>query len=588
MSNTLVNYTATAGAPNPFSIPRLRDARRLTQGALALGLLGAWLARNDMSSDGISYLDLGAAVAQGHWSALINGYWSPLYAAVLGGAFVLLRPSPFWEFSVAHLISFAAYVAALAAFRFFLAGLLGWLHARGESGIPERSISLVAYVLFLWTSLHVISLSWINPDMLVAAFTYLAVGCILRIAAEPYRLRWFLALGLALGFGYLTKSPFFLLSIVFLAVGVAAGGGIRNTWKGLAAATAVCGCLSGPYVFAISRTAGHFTFGESSRLNWAWFVGDIPSYHWQGGDRFGTPVHPTRKLVQEPPVYEFAGPLVATYAPWIDPSYWYAGIRWRLSWTGILRNLLANFAQIWDILITQQPEWLMVSLALLLAVRGDGLSVGRAFWILLIPSVLCCVMYAPVHVESRMLGPFITLFWCGVLTAVRVPDRSAPAIKWVGILCLAASFCGLLQLGTSFLGEVMERGPRHLLRPFDVTSNFEWQVAQSLKQEGLSAGDQIAWIRPQPFTARESYYWARLARLRIIAEIPAGQESRFWSAPSGTRANVLQTLARAGAKALIATHIPATYTPDGAAHDGWRHVGKTNYYVYLLNAHESH
>src|SRR3954469_3957047 len=52
--------------------------------ALALLQCGGW--DGAVNGDGISYLDLAAQYARGDLGALANGYWSPLYPMVLGGA----------------------------------------------------------------------------------------------------------------------------------------------------------------------------------------------------------------------------------------------------------------------------------------------------------------------------------------------------------------------------------------------------------------------------------------------------------------------------------------------------------------------
>ena len=39
----------------------------------------------------------------------------------------------------------------------------------------------------------------------------------------------------------------------------------------------------------------------------------------------GEPKHPTRKIFDAPPVYEFGYPVGGTYPVWYDPTYWYEG-----------------------------------------------------------------------------------------------------------------------------------------------------------------------------------------------------------------------------------------------------------------------
>src|SRR5437762_3413860 len=103
--------------------------------ALALGATQAWLTRFTMNPDGVSYLDIGDAYWRGDWHNAINAYWSPLYSWILGFFFKVLKPSPYWEYSLVHLVDFLIYVAMLACFEFFLATFIAY-RKRGNLGLP--------------------------------------------------------------------------------------------------------------------------------------------------------------------------------------------------------------------------------------------------------------------------------------------------------------------------------------------------------------------------------------------------------------------------------------------------------------------
>src|SRR5205085_3133246 len=51
---------------------------------LALAAFQAYAHRYVIGPDGVSYLDLSDAVVTGHWSRLLNLYWSPLYPVLIG------------------------------------------------------------------------------------------------------------------------------------------------------------------------------------------------------------------------------------------------------------------------------------------------------------------------------------------------------------------------------------------------------------------------------------------------------------------------------------------------------------------------
>ena len=92
--------------------------------AIALGAVHTWADRFSMNADGISYIDMGIAYWRGDWTMAINGYWSPLYAWLVGLALLLLAPTPYWEFPAVHLVNFVVYLCAFGCFHFFLTELL--------------------------------------------------------------------------------------------------------------------------------------------------------------------------------------------------------------------------------------------------------------------------------------------------------------------------------------------------------------------------------------------------------------------------------------------------------------------------------
>jgi hypothetical protein len=91
---------------------------------LALAFLQAWAVRHSMQSDGISYLDMGDAIARGDWSMATNAYWSPLYPALLGITIKLLHPSPHWQFTVVHMVNFVIFGLAFVCFDLFMRALI--------------------------------------------------------------------------------------------------------------------------------------------------------------------------------------------------------------------------------------------------------------------------------------------------------------------------------------------------------------------------------------------------------------------------------------------------------------------------------
>jgi hypothetical protein len=72
-------------------------------------------------------------------------------------------------------------------------------------------------------------------------------------------------------------------------------------------------------------------------------------------------------------------------------------------------------------------------------------------------------------------------------------------------------------------------------------------------------------------------FWARLARVRIVAEMLGHQAGDFWLGSEALQQEVLRAFASTGASAIV-----AEYVPDYARLNGWHQVGNSNYYIYVF------
>lgn len=177
-------------------------------------------------------------------------------------------------------------------------------------------------------SVSLIRVYWPTPDMLVSAIVYLSAWLMLRHrrALWPYRVA--AAVGGVLALGYWTKTAFFVTGLIFLATWVWSLKGSKLLRGGVVALAAFA-LVSAPLLVAISAKTHHVTIGETGKLNYSWNVNENTKFlHWQGEvPASGRPLHPTRKLLSDPPMYEYGTPIAGTYPPWDDPSYWYAGVQ---------------------------------------------------------------------------------------------------------------------------------------------------------------------------------------------------------------------------------------------------------------------
>ena len=287
---------------------------------IVLGALQSWFSRYAMISDGVSYLDIGDAYLRGDWAAAVNAYWSPMYSWWLGLSLYVVRPSIGWEFIVVHLVNLVIYVLALFSFRFFIHSVLRALRGDRATGsddflpLPEEAFLSLGYGLFLWGSLVLIDVGLVAPDLLVAAIVFLIAGCLVDLRVQHSYWK-FAAFGVLNGVAYLSKGIMFPLGFGFLAILLFSGKLSRRRVYGVLLSAALFLIVCSPFILALSKAKGRLTFGDTGRLAYAAQVSpSSPNVHWQGEPPgSGTPRHPTRKLLEDPAVFEFGDPVRGTY-----------------------------------------------------------------------------------------------------------------------------------------------------------------------------------------------------------------------------------------------------------------------------------
>jgi hypothetical protein len=173
------------------------------------------------------------------------------------------------------------------------------------------------------------------------------------------------------------------------------------------------------------------------------------------------------------------------------------------------------------------------------------------------------------HVEGRLVGPFLVLLAAAVLAAVRVPagwgqpaGHLARACLWVLAALLGANV--LFDAGN--VAAALRRGEGPAAHP-------DWRVARLLREQGLRDGDAVGFVG---FTF--DAYWARLAGLRLVAEVPQNEAPRFWAARESVRTAAMDAFRRAGSRVVVAR------LQGGGAAAGWHDVPGTDYVWLPLDA----
>lgn len=566
---------------------------RLLAVVLGAVLAAAAALRQSMSEDGISYLDMGDAFLRGDWAMAINAVWSPLYSWILGTAMWIVAPSPRWEIPLVHLVNFGIYVLALICFGFFWRRLIDVARRDApdeRAGFPEWVWISVGYALFIWSSLVLVRIWAVTPDMLLAALVYVAAGLLLDLGAGGARRRAWAAYGLVLGLGYLTKAVLFPIGFVFLLLAVLVQRDRRRGLVGGTLALAVFLLVALPFVAAVSNAKGRPTFGETGRLAYLRYVNHVPYPFWtpEAPSDLGQPEHPARLVMEDPPVYEFGTPVGGTYPLSYDPSYWYEGVKTRFTLGEQARVLLTSARWYFELFVRQQAALLAIvaALYLLKGVRRPAAGSRRPAMHVDAPLALTAAaaaamgLYALVYVEGRYVAPFVVLFWAGILACLRLPESPGTrrllavsgSVMAFFVLLNVATFT--LSLSQAFLGlesappGVPARWPAGPQEADDPPS----EVAEGLRELGVGPGDRIGFVG-YAFGA----YFARLGRMQIVAQIRAQDAAQFWEADPSRREAALEAFARAGARAVVADH-----TPAGGPPEGWIRVTGTGHWVRLL------
>jgi hypothetical protein len=553
--------------------------------AVALGAWQAWSTRFAMNPDGVSYLDIGDAYWRGDWHNAINAYWSPLYSWIVGFFLKVFRPSVYWEYPLVHLVNFLIYVGTLACFEFFLSTFVGNeeepsrdLRVHGEMALSPTLWYLVGYSLFIWTSLVLVGLRVVSPDMLVFASICLLSGLLVRARQNPSKSN-FAYIGTVLGFGFLAKSVLLPLGIVFLVVAALC----TKTWRYALIGAAIFLAISAPFVMAISHRMHRFTFGESGRITYAAYISNLqPWYPGDGGDFYPDGIghaenidrrstfsnqlkHPAILIFDHPQTYSFDGPIAGTYPFWYDVAYWQDGIRpfFRLDRELSVIRYAAEYLLVLAAGIYYQLIVTVSLLLLFLLAPRPSACISRAFesWNLLVPVFVGVSMYAVVHFEYRYVAPLLCIGWITLFSGVRLP--ASTGLRLLMRLVIAEVACSQVMFAANMI--------THEARANEL--GFEYATAaDALRASGVRAGAKVALVSDEAW-GQGGPFVARLARLRIVAQVNSPDE--FWSAEPLAQARVLQAFAAAGADVVL------SWTTEDVRTD-WPQLGNTRYRIRRL------
>jgi hypothetical protein len=561
--------------------------------AILLGAIHAWAATNaySMNEDGISYLDMGDAYLRGDWSMAINTVWSPLYSWILGLTLYILKPTIRWEFPVVHMVNFLIYLSTLVCFDFFWRQVMNSrpIISPGFSekkfvALPEWALLALGYLLFIWSSLNLINIWTVTPDMCLAAFLYLAAGLILLIRNGSANWPTYALLGLILGLTYLTKAAMFPLAFVFLIIALFSSPDLRQAKSPFLATVLIFLLISGSFIAILSNVKSRLTFSDAGKITYIRYVNNMPYPHWQGETPDnGIPLHSTRKIFDNPPIYEFGNPVGGTYPVSYDPSYWYEGAVAQFNLKQQTKLIISSALFYLDFFFNQQGIMVAAIFILFMMSRWRPLKATNILgeWGLVICSLAAFGMYALVYVENRYIAAFVVIFWADLLTKVRLAE-SRLTKKFASVTSIVMFIFLIVQIGAFNLEGFNAlafnvnafKGKQTAKPATSQTRSPSWpgEVAEELHRLNIESGDGVAVIG----YAFDSY-WARLARLKIVAEMFNWEADAFWRGTPSFQFKVIDVFKSTGAKAIVAEEVPSY-----ARLKDWHQVNETNYYIYLL------
>ena len=511
-----------------------------------------------IAADGISYIEIAYGVLEGNWHALLNTYWSPGYSLVLAAFLKVFHPRPQYELPMMRLVGWLTLVACLGAFEYFVCAFLRFRQSlesasggQEEPLLPAREFRVLAYALFFWCTTVLVPSSTEHPDILVFLIYLLASAIAMDLLTVRRGYARYILFGALLGAGFIAKAIFYPISFIFF-VAMLPYKGQRNAKLLVTFITFAIVCT--PLIAGLSLRSHRLTVGDAGGVNRA----QINNFYSFENFSPGTPVSAS------PHIQIFSGPeWHGSYPPWTEPSIRFTGhvphipLRMQLNRTHIV--LRAYF----DLFVATVGGFTCGLLVLIFLQRDFTGFVGRfirqtTLWL---PALAGFAAYATIRVEGRFLPGFtIGLFAaiCGALDAARIPGGA----KFARYIVLAAT----IFLVAQGLAEVGHTSSNNVGYP-------DWEAAAALPQFGVAPGDKVGFMG----NGLEDHFWAHLARVSIIGEIPKEDVALYWAATPEQRQAALQQIAAAGAKALVTPNVPAT-----AMADGWKQLGDSHYYVLEL------
>jgi hypothetical protein len=556
--------------------------------------LAAGFAPYMMDGDSVAYMDIADLLRAHRWADAVNGYWHPLYPALLGVAQGLAHPSRTNELGVYFAVNLLTFFAQVAAMLWFVTALVRLRAAMGAApaALSLNALRMLGVGLLVIAAQRELTLNRVGPDGLLQALILAGLTMLLQ-ALTTDRLMFAPLMGMLFGLAYLTKSFAFLVALLAIAVLVLFQWLVqrrpllRAVTSG-ALALVVFAAVAGPYVAALSRQKHRFDFGDSGSLNYAWYVGGTEKMHlepWMTKD-FGAAkvelVHPEKQLLIPPGIYSYKEHALGTYPAWFDPTYFNERVVPHIELGQLAKRDERNIVLVVRYLLNH-PEPLILLALLLSAGARLRFREGRFWWPSVALGLAMWAIYGLVNIEER----YVTVAYFAVLLPlfaaleVRAESDARPggllpanALRsGAGVLVVLLAFLALSETLRVALQERREQSVAGIAHGWQDPEIFG--AAEGLRAMGVGPGDEIACVGTK--ACLDDHYWARLAGVQILTEMfepnPKHLIDQLDALPN--REQAYDVVRAQGARVLVGRFDPGEMNAAHPASAGWVRLGET-------------
>ena len=180
------------------------------------------------------------------------------------------------------------------------------------------------------------------------------------------------------------------------------------------------------------------------------------------------------------------------------------------------------------------------------------------------------------HHEGRYIAPYIVVLWLYLFRSAGVP-HSDESKRFFTIILASAALIILtvlvVRVGRTGFYQASFFAKENPGKSFLQSGYTNWKVAKYLSDQGVLPGESVGAVG-WTYNA----YWARMARVHIVAEIPADGEKAFWASDERKKTAVMELFRSVGAKAVVSDNGPE----GGPLPVPWQPIEHTPYSVYVF------